>query len=511
MAEGAPFPRIVLVNSVSQDHYYDFYSKVGRYTHIQSINGILLDGMSIEKVTDIFKRLPYCHIQLLVRYVHLNETVKEKAITPHPSPLREFPKRLSTMSISPSADPGSGKGTTTKQHKQAQSDSQVLPIPLFLLGDNHTLCKELFTVLSSDTPSSPAVFRPSRFSDISRPNGTTPTHDVAPPQYTKRSVSVPGPPNYTSDLFKSSSIDVIDEGVASSSSDPEIPVATDVRRRSKSFKGISASDSFMIRAEMPLSKLENLPPPFHSDSVRPSQATPTTPSGLNPRDNLLVLHKQQYILHLPSQDLDRQATHLYFKTSGIYLVVVDLEDLIEFPLIQYENLFYWINMIHTYVTPELKRMFVVGMYKRSKVTIERLFEGLKVINNILKNYRQAVRIPMEEQGYVYLYDRERSEDECKHLCRSIVNCSTLFCDSSFYFAEEVYKSVFDPFTGFLKIATDLSLNNDRAIMETKYSMGQRFKALYGNHQHLHLPKGFFESLAAFSPACISKHCDGESS
>ncbi len=505
MAEGAPFNRIVLVSSVSPDHHYDFLSKVGRYTHIQSINGILLDGLHIEKVTEIFKKLPYCHIQLMVRYVHLSDDRilkvgnDKEAVdgSSRPSPLKELPKRISTMSMIPSADGGRSKRPT-------QTDAQILPIPLYILGDNYSLCKELFKVLSEDIPSSPAGSRPPKLGQISRGNGSL-TYSEDRPPLTRRSVSVPGPPQYPGKTISSSgSMEAVDE-VTSPQSDTELP---NVRIRASSFKGISASDKYMKRAEMPLSKLENLPPLQTIESIRPSNTTPTTPGVFKHRDNLLLLHKQQYILHLPSQDLDRQATHLYFKSSAIYLVVVDLEDLVEYPLIQYENLFYWINLIHTYVTPELKRLFVVGMYKRSSVTDKHVMDGIKVINNILKNYRQAVRIPVEEQGFVYLYNRENTEEECKYLCSSIVNCSTLFCDSSFYFAEEVYKSVFDPFFGFLKLATDLSFNHDRNIMETKYTMGQRFKSLYGNHQHLHLPKGYFETLTAFSPVCISKHCDG---
>ena len=497
------------MSSVSQDHHYDFYSKVGRYTHIQSINGILLDGLHIEKVTEIFRKLPYHHIQLMVRYVHLNDAKAsiEKDPSngsPHPSPLKELPKRQSNISMVTGAE---GGGTKTPKRRQTQNDAQILPIPLFILGDNYPRCKELFNVLSTEVSSSPIVTRPNKLGEVHRANGNLilRSPDDRPPPLTRRSVSVPGP-SYSSTTPTSSSMDPLQEA-GSPQSDGDVP---GVRMRASSFKGISASDRYMRRAEMPMSKLEDLPITLNaSEAVRPVNITPTTPGGFNPRDNLPLLHKQQYILHLPSQELDRQTTHLYFKSSGIYLVVVDLEDLVEFPLIQYENLFYWTNMIHTYVTPELKRMFVVGMYKRSTVTNKQLFEGIKVINNVLRNYRQAVRIPVEEQGYVYLYNREQEQEECKFLCSSIVNCSTLFCDSSFYFAEEVYKSVFDPFPGFLKIATDLSLNHERIVMETKYTMGQRFKGLYGNHQHLHLPKGYFETLTAFSPTCISKHCESK--
>ena len=114
MAEGAPFERIVLINSVnSSDFQYEFLRRVGRYTHIQSINGILLDGLSIEKVTDVFRKLPEFHVQLMVRYVHMavpqdskpreeegDETAIRAGGIEHPLQL-PYRQSLTTMNMAP--------------------------------------------------------------------------------------------------------------------------------------------------------------------------------------------------------------------------------------------------------------------------------------------------------------------------------------------------------------------------------------------------------------------------
>lgn len=509
MAEGAPFSRIVLINSISREFAYEFYSRVGRYTHIQSINGILLDGLDIEKVTDVFKKVPDHHIQMMVRYVHLGEQDKigGQGNVPHPdSPLRELPRRQSMIS--------QPDGSRHKPVHQTHSDNetQLLPIPIFILGDNYSLCKELFKVLSDDGPSTPEERKlslsetPSKNNDSFFAHGTSGKRNLPP----SRSVSVPCDTSSKSNnhppyLF-SNSTDNIPEETELQKESETFPV----RLRTSSFKGISSSDKYMTRTEVPMSKFENLPAFNEStESIRPSLNTPLSPSGHHHRrDSLPFLPKIQYVLNLPSLDLDRHTTHLYFKTSGIYLVVVGLEDLVENPLCQNENLSYWINLVHTYVSPELKRMFVVGMYKRSMITQRYVLASVKILNRLLATYRQTVRIPFEEQGYVYLFDLENRSSECGFLCSSILNCTRLFCESAFYFAEDVYASIFAPFNKFHKIAMDIALNYDHQIMESKYAMGQRLKGLYGHHHHLHLPPGYFETLSAYSPTRISKHCDG---
>jgi hypothetical protein len=517
MAEGAPFPRIVLINSFSSDYRYDFYSNVARYTHIQSINGILLDGLTIEKVTDIFKKLPDHHVQMLIRYIHTSTGKDEQKDqtsdvgTPHP-PLTGLPNRLSIMTISegnPNQPPTSrSKLTAEKDNSRpptaaTTSESSMLPLPLFILGDNRSLCKQLFNLLSDDT--SPPLINPS---SLSQRNGSLPVSPQHPANNYIRSQSVPSNHFATlSDKDKSScssleNIKETEDTVSSLFTTPQPKDEKNVRRRSRSFKGISSSDKYIHRAEVPLSNFESLPQT--KDVDLPMVTSPTNPANFPNQEC-----QQQFILHMPSQDLDRLMTHLYFKSSGIYMIVVGLEDFIENPLCQYENLFYWINLIHTYVSPEVQRMFVVGMYRRSTVTESDVLDSVRILNDILGGYRQCARNPHIEQGYVYLFDIENSLPECQHLCSYILNCTKLFSTSSFFFVKEFYNCIFTPFKEFQRIASDIGLNHDRALLESKFAMGQRFNSLFGKQHHIHLPSGYYETLAAYSNACISKHCEGK--
>ena len=519
MAEGAPFTRIVLINSISTEFRYEFYSRVARYTHIQSINGILLDGLDIEKVTDVFKKLPDHHIQMMLRYVHNDkERIKtnsshDTGLSPrsdHPPPLRELPTRLSTLSVTshPDPRPTSLKGTYTS------GESLLLPLPLFILGDNYRLCKQLYKLLSEEGPDTPegTVYS---LHKTTRSNGNIPTTN-RPGNAFQRSVSVPHNSSYsiteeTKDLLSSISSEDINEVGDSVSPlhNREKDHTQPVRRRTSSFKGISSSDKCMSRAEVPLSKFEKLPDLQHSSEFEiPSVTSPLSPGSLPRQDSSEAVPQHRFILHLPNPDLDRLMTHLYFKSSGVYLVVIGLEDLIANPLCQYENLFYWVNLIHTYVSPEVKRTFVVGMYNRSTVMQTHVLESVRILNNILCGYRQTMRIPFVEQGYVFLFDLENSAAECEYLCSCIANCTKLFYKSSFYYARDFHNSVFQPFPQFQKLASDIALNNDRALLESKYAMGERFQSFFDHHHHVHLPPGYYETLAAYSTACISKHCDG---
>ena len=545
MAEGAPFERIVLINSISSNYRYEFYARVGRYTHIQSINGILLDGLSVEKVTDVFKKLPDHHVQMMIRYIHMRDRPGRKDSgdshemghpTGHPSPLRELPNR---QSVASSDTPSSSSGNLQPPKALLHTGSPILPLPLFILGDNYTLCKQLFNALKAEPP-------PPYSEYASRSSSTTPTKNGGsnlsslssegagggaggrhlPPM---RSTSVPNDSSsHSKREFGVSKGGSVANSRGGSITDESADVLTPliqrpvklqidsdshhVRKRSSSFRGISSSDKFMQRCEMPMNKFEKLPILQENAEMDMSSITsPLSPANVPRQVATDTLPQHQFILHLPLPELDRLMSHLYFKSSGIYMVVIGLDDLIANPVCQYENLFYWINLIHTYVSPDAKRMFVVGLYRRSTIEQKHVIESLKILNRVLGNYRQMVKIPLEEQGYVYLFDLENQEAECQYLCSCVLNCTKLFATSSYYYAREFHDHVFSPFREFQMIASDIGLNHDRALLESKYVMGQRFCTLFDQQQQstIHLPMGYYETLAYYSTACISRHCDGK--
>lgn len=71
MSPGSAFPRVTLIKTLNDDCLPGLQGRVGKYTHIQSINGHLLDGLYINDVTAIFKaEAKKNHLQLVVRYIH---------------------------------------------------------------------------------------------------------------------------------------------------------------------------------------------------------------------------------------------------------------------------------------------------------------------------------------------------------------------------------------------------------------------------------------------------------
>ena len=125
MSPDSEFPRIVLVKSIiDKSHNVKVFKQKGlvRHTHIQSYNGIFLDGMNITEANRIFRsqqNSPVAH--LMIRYIH-----------PVSSHISAQQRNSPSKPKAPRLDPLSG---------------ECLPIPLYILGDNYPLCKKLFDLL----------------------------------------------------------------------------------------------------------------------------------------------------------------------------------------------------------------------------------------------------------------------------------------------------------------------------------------------------------------------------
>lgn len=83
MSPDSCFPRIALIKSLGDDCVPELSNRVGRYTHIQSINGQFLDGLNIKEISEIFQlETRRDQIQLMVRFIHL-----KRKTSPLPPPL----------------------------------------------------------------------------------------------------------------------------------------------------------------------------------------------------------------------------------------------------------------------------------------------------------------------------------------------------------------------------------------------------------------------------------------
>ena len=129
MSPDSEFPRIVLIKSFGSDCIEDVKSKLGRYTHIQSYNGVFLDGMDIKDVTAIFQSMRSPIAYLTVRYIHPSQSAtlsQQRTKTPICKP--EAPRLYPQM-------------------------GEELPIPLYILGDIHSYNKKLFELLKEEAAS----------------------------------------------------------------------------------------------------------------------------------------------------------------------------------------------------------------------------------------------------------------------------------------------------------------------------------------------------------------------
>lgn len=438
--------------------------KLGKYTHIQAVNGIFLDGLPIEKVTEIFRNLPHPRIQLLVRYIH--PTRRQDA-----TPLDQFPDRHSMYNPQ---KPG-------KRPSRASIDAtaEPLPIPLFILGDNFMMRNKLFQLLQADdlqspgSNASPKILSPHSPTpaDLTSPNSSSQNPIVSPPSIPEDDVPTPLRP---------------------------VPTYKGSKRHKQD--SLANSDEYILRARAPDGKFEIDAKDLPDLSVDGKDIDPETP--VRPPRNLprQVSHhppiaQREYILHMFTQKVDRQFAHLFLKPSGIYLVVIALDDIVSDPLIQYENLFNWLRLIHTHVRPdEIRRVIIVGMYQKSQVHCDSL-KCVQHLNTALRDQtKQTLVIPLKEKGYVFTFNLDQAQTEIQYLCTCIRSCMDVFIDRSWYFEKQFFDYVFTPFNGFRNVCSKLMVK--RGMIESS----QRIAKLCDAEQ---LPEHYFETLAAYAPAFIS--------
>ena len=129
MSPDSEFSQIILIKSFNSECAEDVKSRLGKDTHIQSYNGVFLDGMDIKDVTAIFQSMRSPIVYLTVRYFHPSQSAmprQQRANTPICKP------------EAPQLDPLRG---------------EELPIPLYILGDIHSHCKKLFELLKEEAVS----------------------------------------------------------------------------------------------------------------------------------------------------------------------------------------------------------------------------------------------------------------------------------------------------------------------------------------------------------------------
>ena len=500
MAPDSPFGTITLTKPESIGVFND---KLGPHTHIQSINGILLDGK--EKVAEIFKCLTHPRVQLMVRLIHSVDISK----------LRQLPNRPSIPIDGPSSP-----------EYPSNSTSEVLPTPLFVLGDNVSLQNEMFELLSSKYPLPEemktddnrtslgvrnlleklsesdkcierAIVPMNKFKvDISSLDLNQPrlfqrppdTHPQAKVQQFSDFKSTHGSPS-----------------PASHSASPTLSLDSEIISDEKNSTDIEIQSSSEHR-EIHTSKLE--PSSEHSEINTSKFEKPKVNRQLDLRP---PIDDQQFILHMLKKDVDRQFMHIFFKSSGVYLVVLELDNVLDDPLIQYEKLFYWLRLIQTHVRPdELKRVIVIGVYHKSKVQerSDLFLQCFKHLNTAIQDHMKQhfrlpaeetgfiLRLPTQEKGFIFLFDLENAWIDLQYLCACIKCLMDVHMEQAWsYFRQEYFESIFLPSKTYQTICIQLSQLGERKVVESS-------KNILG-HVGDSLPYNIFETLAAYATQCIS--------
>ena len=92
MSPDSVFPRIALIKALNDDCVSDLRRRVGRYTHIQSINGCFLDGFSIKNISAIFQsETKKDSVQLMVRFIHSKSASRPPLPSPQPGAGKHSP------------------------------------------------------------------------------------------------------------------------------------------------------------------------------------------------------------------------------------------------------------------------------------------------------------------------------------------------------------------------------------------------------------------------------------
>ena len=380
-------------------------------------------------------------------------------------------------------------------------------MPLFILGDNYTLQKKLFHRLQAEESPSGSLVLPSpgARSDTSSTMGLfSPSPTVPARSLTSPISSSDGSP------FKRQRSDPCEDAVSSLDMVQKGMLQIRVKKPSGILPAeFTETDDFVERAEVPQSRFKvdsNFLPDFdrtEDDTQSPNLPPPTIRRFGSTHPDIA---SPQYILHMLKQSVDRNLSHLFLKPNGIYLIVIGLEDIVTDPLIQYENLFYWLRLIHSHVEPaDIRRIIVVGMYSKSNLQGEesQIIQCVEYLNSAIREQmRQNYSLPMKEGGYVFICDLDAPHD-LLYLCACIRMCVEVFIDQAWYFQKEFFESVFMPFESYRKVCADVIKQSKNKVVVRR----SKVERLY--QQRSELPSNFWDTLNIYSSALCSDKSGGE--
>lgn len=421
MGSGSVFDKVILVKKFSEKSNEGL---IGKFGHIQCINGELLDGLSIDEATSIFKGAQQTSVQLIVRFIH---PLKLEGNTPSPT-CAHRPDSL-YLEIE----------ETTPHHAP--------PIPLFIFGDNPTVCSSLADFLSMSKEglaSSPSL------KNLTTPSSVSSTSYLLSQQNSPRG----------------------------SSEDVDQVLGDQVSWHSFS------SDEYIDRQEASHNYFDKL------DHEQCDAGTPRQqPVSTSVSDFRFVVQT------LKDASGTRPFAHLFMKSVGLYLVALDLEDVAFDPLIQYENMLFWLNLIHMYLrTSTLERVFIVGMCKRSELE--------EHVKSKIVQCVELFKIALVKSGSLsqifqfFEFDQDNPQQSTKELCIHVSHCLGILIERAPVFEAEFSKVMFQPSPHYHSVCTKLmSSSKQRPFV---LDLNSFINSSCSQSQHMHL----IRTLAAYAPIWI---------
>lgn len=251
------------------------------------------------------------------------------------------------------------------------------------------------------------------------------------------------------------------------------------------------SDNTFVRAKLSTTIVSDTSAPKKPVIVSDTPRKPVLQSTPNPSTE-----KIDYVLTLPKK-FDRNFAHIFFRKSGIYIVAVKIEDMMEDPVIEFENLCYWLRQIQTYVEPEsIKRVIVVGIHNTLHTEVVQLHNVSSLLLKLDRAIHEAEFSQIMEvscRNLTVCVNFAEPDRKNTQLLHTYVNkCMDVMKAKSECYEKSFFSHTYQPFTQLNR--TLLKISRIMAIIATTEEIMDCY-----NFTHPH----FKETLANYSQACIS--------
>ena len=346
-----------------------------------------------------------------------------------------------------------------------------LPVPLFILSDSSNMASRLFSYLTTDHGPRSSLYPPSR-----NPSAVSNGSDVSDPKFEENGSLA---------------------SIVEVNNDIEASALKKGQKPNKLWFQFD-SDKSMRRGSI-CSNYANL------------DIAPTTPISQKPQMMRLTSVRntasRHYVPQMFNSGFERRFAHIYLRTAGLYLVTGSLKDLADDPLIQFENLSFWLRLIQQGTVGEEKRTIIVGMYdSRDKEDLPQITTYTDILSAALHesdlhkqlfDLNQYKRPASGNHSYVFKFDVAHPVDSCYKLYSRLEQCMDLFAEKTFRFYPECFERVFKAFDG-LNVAL-----RELAYMEKIVASSEDLKTLCKQKTGYALG-----TLKAYSPALINPSIPG---